>query len=133
MEDQDKIIVLKSFNNPIDASIAKSKLDAYGIPCFLSDENLGTLYPVQNPRFIGVRLHLFERDADQAKQVLHDTVMYTEDDALCCPRCRSANIEVTNARQVSSRVLNFLKSLTASIFLKRKIYVCKDCHFEFQA
>ena len=66
MEEQDEIIVFKRFANAIDANIVKTKLDANGIPCFLSDENLANL----NFLAIGVRLHLFSKDVEWAKSVL---------------------------------------------------------------
>jgi hypothetical protein len=70
MEDQDDIIVFKRFENAIEANIIKTKLDAYGIPCFLTEENLANLYPTQNMLAIGVRLHLFANDVEWAKSVL---------------------------------------------------------------
>jgi hypothetical protein len=72
MEDSDKIIVFKRFQNAIEANIAKTKLDANGIPCFLSDENLANLYPTQNLLAIGVRLHLFEKDVSLAEEILKE-------------------------------------------------------------
>jgi hypothetical protein len=66
-----RIIVIKSFIHPLEGSLAKSKLDAYGIPCFLSNENTANLYPLQNQRF-SVRLHVFEEDADRAWQILNE-------------------------------------------------------------
>ena len=41
------IVVFRHFDIAIDAHIAKSKLDAYGIPCFLTEENMANLYPDQ--------------------------------------------------------------------------------------
>ena len=69
MENQDEIIVFRRFESAINANIIKTKLDANGIPCFLTDENLANLYPLQNFR-MGVRLHLFAKDVDWAKSVL---------------------------------------------------------------
>ncbi|MFM8741168.1 MAG: hypothetical protein ACKOC0_13330 [Cytophagales bacterium] len=50
--------------------MAKTKLDAYGIPCFLTEENFTGLYPLQNGVFAGVRLHIFERDQEEVHRVL---------------------------------------------------------------
>lgn len=72
MEDQDEIVVFKRFDNNIDANLAKTKLDAYGIPCFLTDENLTNLYPMQNTILFGVRLHIFKQDETRVKQVLEE-------------------------------------------------------------
>ena len=72
MEEQDEIIVFKRFESAIDANIVKTKLDANGIPCFLTEENLANLYPLQNFLAMGVRLHLFSKDVEWAKSVLND-------------------------------------------------------------
>ena len=73
MEETEKIIIYTSFDNAIEANIAKTKLDAYGIPCFLTEENFTNLYPIRNDIFPGVRLHIFEKDFDQTKEVLDAT------------------------------------------------------------
>ena len=70
MEEAEKIIIYTSFDNVIAANIAKTKLDAYGIPCFLTEENFTGLYPLMNNIFPGVRLHVFEKDFDQAQEIL---------------------------------------------------------------
>jgi len=72
MEQHEKIIIYSSFDNVIAANIAKTKLDAYGIPCFLTGENFTNLYPLRNDIFPGVRLHIFEMDAEQTREVLKE-------------------------------------------------------------
>ena len=79
MEDQDEIIVFRRFENAFMANVAKTKLDAYGVPCFLTDENLANLYPFQNFLAMGVRLHLFAKDADWAKSVLTENNLSIND------------------------------------------------------
>ncbi len=56
MNQEDKIIVFDSYDTVMAANLVKTKLDAYGIPCFLSDENFVGLYPIRNELFPGVRL-----------------------------------------------------------------------------
>lgn len=73
MEDEEeKIIQYRSFDTAIEANLAKTKLDAYGIPCFLTEENFTNLYPIRNDIFPGVRLHLFEKDKERADEVLRE-------------------------------------------------------------
>jgi len=36
---EDKIIILETFESPFRANIVRSKLESFGIPCFLTDEN----------------------------------------------------------------------------------------------
>lgn len=74
MEDSaEKIIVFEAYDTVIQANLAKTKLDAYGIPCFLTEENFTGLYPIRNDIFPGVRLHIFEHDQERVKEVLNDT------------------------------------------------------------
>ncbi len=69
------IIVYTSFANAIEANLAKTKLDAYGIPCFLTDENLANLYPLSYFRAGQVRLHIFEEDKERVKEILEESEM----------------------------------------------------------
>ncbi|MBS1951755.1 MAG: hypothetical protein OJF59_001594 [Cytophagales bacterium] len=69
---EDKIIVFESYSTVVEANLAKTKLDAYGIPCFLTDENLTSLYPLRIGIFPGVRLHIFREDAGRVKEILNE-------------------------------------------------------------
>ncbi len=68
----DKIVIYAAYDTPIQANLAKTKLDAYGIPCFLTEENFTGLYPFRNEIFPGVRLHIFEKDTDRAREILQE-------------------------------------------------------------
>jgi hypothetical protein len=67
MDAPEKIVVFAVYDSVIDANIIKTKLDANGIPCFLTDENISSLYPLPGNSFLGARLHVFESDVDQVK------------------------------------------------------------------
>jgi DNA-directed RNA polymerase subunit RPC12/RpoP len=131
MEEDDKIIVLKSFYTSVEASLAKSKLDAHGIPCFLTEENLANLYPVHNPRFSGVRLHLFLKDFEYARQILAETILLTDEELTRCPRCRSTRVELDYTKKLSSRLLSIVFTFFFLIFPLKKVYRCQDCEHEF--
>lgn len=72
MEPAEPIVTLETYSNAALAGLAKARLDAYGIPCFLSGETVGALYPFTVDTFSGIRLQVFERDAEQAKQLLSE-------------------------------------------------------------
>ncbi len=72
-EAADKIIVYEAYDTVMLANLAKTKLDAYGIPCFLTEENFTGLYPIRNDIFPGVRLHVFEKDKDRVREVLDES------------------------------------------------------------
>ena len=71
-----KIVVYKTFENPMEANIVKGRLLAAGFECFLSGENAALVYPVFNTSISGVQLHVFEKDVHAIEQFL------TEDEAL---------------------------------------------------
>ncbi|CAN5403743.1 hypothetical protein BH09BAC3_BH09BAC3_04270 [soil metagenome] len=73
MEDtNDKIVVYQAYDTVILANLAKTKLDAYGVPCFLTQENFTNLYPFRNDIFPGVPLYIFESDTERVKEILLD-------------------------------------------------------------
>ncbi|HEY9009307.1 putative signal transducing protein [Ohtaekwangia sp.] len=131
--ERDEIIVFQQFDNTIDANIIKTKLDAYGIPCFLTEENLANLYPGQQHAFFQVRLHLFKHDLQEAQQILAEVNLFVEDDSMpVCPQCQSKKIERGFSRKLTDQFLAGLHVLFFGIFFpQRKINRCNDCQHEF--
>lgn len=128
-EEQDEIVVLRYFDTAIDANIAKSKLDAHGIPCFLTEENMSNLYGAN--AFLGfrVRLHLFARDEQRAREVLSDIDLLSDSDTkVQCPKCRSPRIDRTfPKRAAESLAVMFFGVLMPH----KKVNHCLDCEHEF--
>ncbi|MGI4734044.1 MAG: hypothetical protein ACRYG7_02590 [Janthinobacterium lividum] len=101
---QENIIVLDSYYEPLAAHLARTKLEAAGIPCFLTNENLVSLNRMYSPVAGGVRLHIYQRDAAQATELLREPpVMQAVPGGLAapvdtiatpapCPRCSSAEV-----------------------------------------
>lgn len=133
MEAQNRIVVFQQFNNAIEANIVKAKLDAYGIPCFLTEENLANLYPGQQHAFFQVRLHLFETDVLEARQIVGEANFVIEDGSTpVCPQCQSRSIERDFPRKLSDQFLPGLNILFFGIFFPdRKVNRCADCQHEF--
>lgn len=73
---EDKIVVYKTFENPMEANIVKARLLEAGFECFLTGENAALVYPVFDTSISGIQLHVFEKDVEAISQFL------TEDDAL---------------------------------------------------
>ena len=71
-KENDKIVLLKTFDLVIDANLAKAKLDAHGIPCMLMNENTASLYPIPVNLLFGVRLMVFKNDVEQAIEILNE-------------------------------------------------------------
>jgi hypothetical protein len=125
MPDNNPIIVLQTFDSPIEANIIKAKLDAYGIPCFLSEEHLTALTtPLLSG---GIRLHIFQHDKEQVVQLLTQESLRKseEDDLMICPNCKSRRIlTMSDDRFDPAAVVKFILQLT-------KRHYCLDCKTEF--
>lgn len=65
-----KVVVYAAYPLLIEASLAKAKLDAYGVPCFLTDEHLAALYPLAYFTAGQARLHIFEEDRARVREIL---------------------------------------------------------------
>lgn len=131
-ESEDKIIVFESYDTVMAANLVKTKLDAYGIPCFLSDEHFVGLYPIRNELFPGVRLHIFEKDQARVKEILTEQRGDIETEELRCPYCRSANIKMEPAKK--GLLTNIVTSFLLGLFIHPKNrYHCQDCNREFES
>ena len=128
-ETGEDIVVYQYFDNAIEANIAKTKLDAYGIPCFLTEENMAGLYPGQNFNAFKVRLHLFSADRERADHVLKgESIFIDEDPGVICPRCGSRKIEWAFPAKVGDTLVYVL----FGVFLPhKKVNHCLDCGCEF--
>ena len=129
MENSEEIVVFQHFDNAIDAHIAKSKLDAYGIPCFLTEENMANLYPGQSMYAFKIRLHIFAADSERAVQVLTTENLSIEGEAsFVCPRCQSHRVE----RAFPKKDADNLVFILFGVFLPhKKVNHCLDCDYEF--
>lgn len=65
--EQDKTIVLHTYNDISEAKIAQEKLASNNISSFLKDENVLGMDPVG-----GIELKIFEKDQDIALKVLQE-------------------------------------------------------------
>lgn len=125
-EDNDKIIVFDAYDTVVAANLVKTKLDAFGIPCFLTDENFVALYPIRNELFPGIRLHIFEKDKAQVKEILKEEIAVVN----TCPVCRSTDIVYEPSR--ASITTYVISEVLMGLFLPvKKIYRCQDCKSEF--
>lgn len=133
MNEQENIVVFQQYDNVIEANIVKSKLDAHGVPCFLTDENLANLYPGQQYLSFQVRLHLFEKDVQQAQQIVDEKNLIVHDDRTAqCPRCQSYHLDRDFPRKDTGNFLSGLQILFFGIFFpSEKIYRCQECQHEF--
>jgi len=79
MSKEEEIVTFETFYDPILAEIIRTKLEANGIPCFLADENMGSIYPAYNQGGGGIKLKVFERDAEKCREIIDRNDEINED------------------------------------------------------
>ena len=130
----DSIVLLATYPDAIAAHLAKSKLAAEGIPCFLSNESRP-----YGPISGGVRLHVRRADLAPAQEALHPASMYalptdeeTDDPAaLRCPRCHHAEVVCRHQPQPTDSLFTRLRLwLLAS---EKPQCHCFHCGHDFEA
>jgi len=142
----ENIIVLDSYYEPVAAHLARTKLEAAGIPCFLTNENLVSLNRMYSPVAGGVRLHVYERDAAQATEVLREPpVMQAVPGGLAepasqphpaattCPRCGSADV-TAEAPAEPTTAASWLATLLVRLrhhFAQGQAHHCFHCGLDF--
>ena len=69
---EDKIVVYKTFEDPIVANIIYTRLLDAGFQCFLSGENTAGLRPLFDASISGIQLHVFEDEVAAITEFLVD-------------------------------------------------------------
>ena len=128
------------------ANLARTRLEAPGIPCFLSNENLVALMPLYSPITGGVRLHVRQRDAAAALEVLRDVPvpLATGPDeasfaanapdpvAPRCPRCGSSDVAFGPATRNTYGWWSGLLSVLLRFPVRGRRFHCFHCGHEFK-
>ena len=128
VENSEEIVVFQHFDNAIDASIAKTKLDAYGVPCFLTEENMANLYPGQSLYAFKIRLHLFAGDRERASQIMGEDLSIESEVSGNCPKCQSPKV----TRAFPKKEADSLMFIFFGVFFPhKKVNQCLNCGFEF--
>ena len=134
MDERGEIIVFRKFETLIEANIVTAKLDAYGVPCFLTEENLASLYPGASSLMNSdVRLHLFAHDREKAEHILEEKHLELDNESIIrCPKCKSRNIERDFPKKFSETFGSAFNVLFFGVFFPhKKVFRCLDCEYEF--
>ena len=135
MEGLGEIVVFRKFATVIEANIVKAKLDAYGIPCFLTEENMANLYPGASTLMnFNVRLHLFAEDTARAQQILEENHLDLDDESVIrCPVCNSAKVDRDFPKDLSLTFGSTLRVMFFGVFFPhKKVFRCLECDHEFK-
>ena len=84
-------VILNSYNNYIEAHIAKGVLEEEGIRCWLKDENTVTIDPILTNAVGGIKIMVAKEDAERAWEFL--TQLKKEQKlAVVCPDRKSTRL-----------------------------------------
>jgi hypothetical protein len=144
MNTTDNIITLESYYDPMLAHIIRTRLEANGISCFVTDESgIGAL-PLYNQTVGGVKLKIFERDLEKCREILavegdlHENDHFEIDDEtntyVMCPYCASTNVRNINENTDEEQSLTFLNSFMNLVnpFYVQKNWHCFNCQSDFE-
>ncbi|HEY8783693.1 MAG TPA: DUF2007 domain-containing protein [Mucilaginibacter sp.] len=139
----DKIITFQSYYDPMLAHIIRTRLEANGISCFITDENTMGNNPIYTKTTGGVKVKIFERDLERCREILategdlHEQDHFEIDNEtntyVVCPYCGSTNVsniaEDVNKEQwpVLSSIINL-----ANPFHTQMNWRCNNCQREFE-
>ena len=133
------LITFKTFENPVDAHLLKSKLESEGIDCFLFDENIVSVMPLYNITVGGIKLKIDDSDLKKAKEIFseieHTPITSEENEVIKCPNCGSEEIisgfkSFKGVKGILSLIVTFLFTIFPIYF--KTVHRCKKCDIEFK-
>ena len=134
-----KLVTVRTFDNPIDAHMLKSKLESEGISCYLKDEHTITIDPLVSNALGGIKLRISDADIEKTKAILKeiDNSPYLDENnnIATCPKCNSSElIAGYNSIKSVSGIVSLITSLMFMIypFHLNKLFKCKQCGNEFK-
>lgn len=130
------LITIARYSLPYEAHLAKSRLDAEGIPAFVADEHTIGMQWLYSNALGGVRLQVPEPWAEEARCILAEDreqpLMESQgEDRPSCPRCGSEDTEI-HQRGRRWAFLVFL-GLDFPLFPVRNVIRCHHCGEESDA
>ena len=132
---------IASFSQPVEAHLARTKLESEGIPCVVSDEYLVHVNWLLSNAVGGVKLRVPSWEASRAREVLrskpHLVVMADPDEdgatgggEPACPNCRSLDVYYSRFSRRAAGVFWLLFGFIVP-WLNRR-WLCKQCGYEWK-
>lgn len=121
---------VRSFDSSFLANITLTKLQNYGVECYLYDEHTVNMNPIYSNVIGGIRLMVKEEDVMEATQLLQQ---FDEDylQSVKCPACGKSEITLISKPGAA----NFFTAILTWTFSSyavapQSIYQCSYCKYE---
>jgi transposase-like protein len=128
------LVTLSSYRDPIDAELAKARLDGAGIPAIVVDQYLISVQWLYSGAIGGVKIKVDESDLEIARAVLRenrsaDLLSIPESQAPLadgdrCPMCGSSEIGIS---RVQRNVAAISLGIGIPLVAWRHRWICKAC------
>jgi hypothetical protein len=123
----DEWITLRTFSQPLEAHIVKSKLESEGIDCALADENIVRIDWLWSNAVGGVKLKVHESQVEAANEILKSAIATHEptETGVSCPSCKSGDIYLEPKHRRGILFWAFLVGIPIPFL--NKAWICRDC------
>lgn len=127
------LVTLTTYTFPHEVVIDKSKLEAFGIECFVKDALTVQVHNFYSNAVGGIKLQVPQKDVAKAREILseHPDVAADYSEAkIKCPHCGSGNIGGVGLNGKIALVLLMLTGLPIPLFSNK--WHCFSCYSEFK-
>jgi hypothetical protein len=131
-------IAVASYSQPVEAHLARTKLESEGIPCVVNDEHLVRVDWFLSNAVGGVKLMVPRTEAQRARDALRPRPRLvavagrraTADGETVCPRCRSDDVYYSRYNRRVAGV--FILLLGFLIPWRDRRWTCTECDYQWK-
>ncbi len=126
-------VIIKRFDNSIDAHLFRISLEAEGIDCYLFDEEIVSLNPLYSNAVGGIKAKVRQEDVERTFEFLKTIEI---EQIPVCPFCGSSDtyLDYTSKKALPHWIASLFSLLTVTYPLSRKMKnTCKSCGERFRS
>ena len=125
-------VIIKRFDNPIDAHLFRISLESEDIDCYLFDEEIVSVNPLYSNAVGGIKAKVREEDVERTlsflKSIENDTIPK-------CPSCGSTDIfkDYSTKKALPHWIASLFSLLTVTYPITGKmVNTCRSCEKRFR-
>ena len=129
-----QFVILKSFQNYIDAHIMLGRLQEEGIKAWLKNENTTTIMPIWTNAIGGIQLMVPKTQFEKATALLQQ-IEKERKEKIACPQCHSRDVEYINTMRKPANWFSAAASFLLGDYavMPAQRYHCFHCGKEWKA